>query len=466
MARTNQREGGTARCFIAVATLACMLSPCSSMGAPCHGRSTGSTERWQAAPKSPKEIAGHRISKLFTFNPDDTPDKTSSSRRFLSVQDILQDDSGLIRVCTSFDFLVYDESTERWASFKSPTFERASTLATQMALDGSGRLWIPDRSKPVYFDGTWHMLQEPEVSSRFAGHFPVEERASSALRWLDSLHCLFSTRDGRVLFVRADEIGTFSGPSWRSLVAPTPEAEATYARLPRPQFKGKDVPSLNDHESESPTGVWPNDPDTKRLLSERPFSLLSEVYCGAQDKSGYIWLGADRAAIRLTPAGRGWQIHPLPKGLVNAAGVYEGRDRTLWFFDSYGDLASYDQHTEAWVVYNLIDQFPDWELDPRHHPSEAIRDLFLSQMPRDKWPEPPPNRPLRVHAMYEDREGQIMLGTSSGLVIFNRGQNSWHIFTKSDDGLPGDQVNCIFEDRSGQIWLGANAGIVVLARNP
>jgi ligand-binding sensor domain-containing protein/class 3 adenylate cyclase len=65
----------------------------------------------------------------------------------------------------------------------------------------------------------------------------------------------------------------------------------------------------------------------------------------------------------------------------------------------------------------------------------------------------------KIWCIYEDREGNILLGTNeNGLLIFKG--SKFVSFSKSD-GLINDQVWAITQDENGNLWFGTNEGITV-----
>ena len=60
----------------------------------------------------------------------------------------------------------------------------------------------------------------------------------------------------------------------------------------------------------------------------------------------------------------------------------------------------------------------------------------------------------RVLAMYEDREGDLWLGTESGGLNMLRDQK-FTTYTTSD-GLSGNLVRCVFQSANGELWIGTD----------
>jgi ligand-binding sensor domain-containing protein/signal transduction histidine kinase len=68
--------------------------------------------------------------------------------------------------------------------------------------------------------------------------------------------------------------------------------------------------------------------------------------------------------------------------------------------------------------------------------------------------EPPAALPPVVQVI-EDGDGNVWLGSPSGLTRFRDGR--WVTFTTAD-GLPDDDVTALYEDREGSLWVGTRGG--------
>jgi ligand-binding sensor domain-containing protein len=60
-----------------------------------------------------------------------------------------------------------------------------------------------------------------------------------------------------------------------------------------------------------------------------------------------------------------------------------------------------------------------------------------------------------VNALYEDRQGQIWLGTENGLLRFREGRFE---NIGSTTGLENESILAILEDRDGRLWIGVDGG--------
>ncbi|WP_421774747.1 ligand-binding sensor domain-containing protein [Gracilimonas sp.] len=64
----------------------------------------------------------------------------------------------------------------------------------------------------------------------------------------------------------------------------------------------------------------------------------------------------------------------------------------------------------------------------------------------------------RVQVIHKDQKGNLWIGTSNGLNLFESSKKRFEVF-KKDDGLPSDVIYGILEDQSGYLWLSTNNGL-------
>lgn len=68
----------------------------------------------------------------------------------------------------------------------------------------------------------------------------------------------------------------------------------------------------------------------------------------------------------------------------------------------------------------------------------------------------------RIEALHIDRKGRFWLGTSNGLILYNRASNAFFLTQanpKIQYQLSGNYVRAILEDQAGDIWIGADKGL-------
>ena len=64
----------------------------------------------------------------------------------------------------------------------------------------------------------------------------------------------------------------------------------------------------------------------------------------------------------------------------------------------------------------------------------------------------------RVNAINEDIDGNLLVGTSNGLVIIHPDRNSQHLYNEKD-GLANSFVYAIEIDRMNNYWVSTNRGL-------
>ncbi len=68
----------------------------------------------------------------------------------------------------------------------------------------------------------------------------------------------------------------------------------------------------------------------------------------------------------------------------------------------------------------------------------------------------------RINALLIDRQGRFWLGTSNGLVLFDRQTNTFRLSQsnpKAQYQLTGNYIRALLEDQQGNIWVGTNRGL-------
>ncbi|WP_255905235.1 hybrid sensor histidine kinase/response regulator [Paradesertivirga mongoliensis] len=69
-----------------------------------------------------------------------------------------------------------------------------------------------------------------------------------------------------------------------------------------------------------------------------------------------------------------------------------------------------------------------------------------------------------VNTLFQDRDGNLWVGTNVGLDLFNRDDNSFTHFVSSPgrNGLGADGVNYILGDKNGDLWIATNGGLTFM----
>jgi len=221
--------------------------------------------------------------------------------------------------------------------------------------------------------------------------------------------------------------------------------------------------------------IWA-DPSDPRKPSYDSFIEIHE------DQKGRIWLGArDGALNRYDPETGIFHRFPVREGsplgpdddrVFSIAGDHEGK---IWLGTMTG-LECFDPKTET---FTTITPDPD---DPAGLPQGSVRDLLLDDRGNlwmSVWGNgaayrdphtgdfhhfehlPQDRNSLSsnvVLSIFQDSEGRIWLGTSSGLNLLDPESGTCRWFTERE-GLPNNTIYRIQEDNEGGLWVSTNYGL-------
>jgi signal transduction histidine kinase/ligand-binding sensor domain-containing protein/DNA-binding response OmpR family regulator len=152
-----------------------------------------------------------------------------------------------------------------------------------------------------------------------------------------------------------------------------------------------------------------------------------------EDRDGTLWIGTDGAGIKQYKDGqvRDWTGNGgLPAGVVWP--ILHARDGTVWI-GTYDGLAHWSATTNAATKPGTNAGTMDTYTTRNGLPSNIVSSLM------------------------EDRDGNVWVGTSGGLVRIRAGDRAMHVMTEND-GLASDWVFALYEDREGSMWVGSQGG--------
>ncbi len=154
-----------------------------------------------------------------------------------------------------------------------------------------------------------------------------------------------------------------------------------------------------------------------------------------QDKQGFIWLGTESGLNKYDGCNfKVFNSDPDNLFSIRASGVkniFEDHTGLLWLSFSTGGLSYYNPKTEKF--YNFIE---------KTNISSGLSDNT-------------------VNVIFEDKKGNVWIGTNKGLNRFVRENNSFHYYftSKGKKQHTGDQVNAIYQDKQNNLWIGSDHGL-------
>jgi len=183
---------------------------------------------------------------------------------------------------------------------------------------------------------------------------------------------------------------------------------------------------------------------------------LARVRDIQQDKRGMLWL-ADGRNVEVIASGRVVTVYPLP----NARLLYIAGDGTIFAGDGH-TLFRFEQSRFVPERRKGPEEFVQVLLDREQHLWMASGGLEgISRYADGKLELLGVQEGLAsndARALFEDRDGDMWIGTISGLQRLHRGRFTHYT---ERDGLPlNSQYDAIFEDKSQSIWAGTlGAGV-------
>ena len=182
-----------------------------------------------------------------------------------------------------------------------------------------------------------------------------------------------------------------------------------------------------------------------------------------ESKAGTLWLGTDRAVLRLTGSGDYEEVIGLSTNALNQAAIgdvfdcNEDREGRIWFGTSKNGVY-------CWQA-GKVTKIPDPALDGTSVlavaedkdgriwvGTQAELRCYDTNLARKDIPA----LNGEVRALLADRNGTVWIGTTGlGLALYRDGAYS---FLRKTNGLANDYVRCLAEDREGSLWVGTREG--------
>jgi signal transduction histidine kinase/ligand-binding sensor domain-containing protein len=192
-----------------------------------------------------------------------------------------------------------------------------------------------------------------------------------------------------------------------------------------------------------------------------------------QARDGAIWVSLDKEPTLLRHQNGNWErVTPdlAPADLSGTVSLFASRDGTLWLqtYHSLYVLKEAEKHFERFAAISGRTVLSEdktgriWASDDR-----GTRPLLLAPSRGGNFPTPPFNRWTAVTRF--DRDGNLWITNGQGLFRLQTpdvrglgasesGESRVEGLT-SKDGLTADTTTPLFEDREGNIWIGTTRGL-------
>ena len=309
-----------------------------------------------------------------------------------------------------------------------------------MMLDRSGQLW--------FGTSTGVSIASSEVDQPFAAHalsFMTVEGLVS-----DNIQAMCEDSDGRLWFGTSSGGVNFSDRSWQTFTTGSSLPDNVITALATDRDGNLWVGTRN--------GLYKYNRSISQQLAIGPtsngliwgtFTLIdgppsNDIRALAVDKEGNLWVGTDKG-IGVFDGISFFQYYTQRDGL-------SGNSVHALTVDSAGNV---------WAGTGLL------------IPEDDALGLFggLSKFDGNNWIRMP-FQGATVSTLFEDRGGNIWIGTFSAGVTVLKGGNPPSIpplikggrgdFTTAD-GLPSNKISAIIEDVAGRIWIGTANGISIFS---
>lgn len=171
--------------------------------------------------------------------------------------------------------------------------------------------------------------------------------------------------------------------------------------------------------------LYNNDGTFTRITEGAPISYTIEDYCGnicfSDGKNLYFYNQTTKEINRIKYTGTD-EIYT----------IYEDSDNILWIGTLYHGLKRYNRITKSFETINL------GQIDNIDFNNEQIGDII------------------------EDKEGNLILATRNGILIYNKKNNNTHLISHNglEDGLTDETIIALYKDINETIWVGTlNGGV-------
>jgi ligand-binding sensor domain-containing protein/signal transduction histidine kinase len=391
-----------------------------------------------------------------------------------AVRCILEDPSGSLWLATDSGLVLFDpeaRKTRRYLHHPDDANSLSGNDVRFMVRDKAGNLWVSNSR------GLDRLDPRTGQVTRYAAYLPTQDVTQLAIDRFD--HLWIGTAAGlcRLALDSADQpaFDCFRADRRNPRSLASDYVRVLFADRGGQIWIGTENGGLDRFDHQTGTFIHcRSDPDRLSSLNN------DSVYSLAQDRTGTLWVGTFAGGVNLSRR-NGEAIrhfHSIP-GNPNSlsydsiAGFFEDRDGYIWISTDGGGLNRFDPRTHSfkhWTTKNsgltrdaVLDVYDDgrgklligtWAgglniFDPRRNSFQAMT-TQNSKLPSDS-----------IFEIARDRRGRLLLGTyQHGLVVYDPSDESVKSYVAGESPL-GANVVLIQEDSEGDFLIGTEAGLML-----
>ncbi|CCH55449.1 histidine kinase [Fibrisoma limi BUZ 3] len=294
----------------------------------------------------------------------------------------------------------------------------------------------------------------------------------------NSVNCILQDREGFLWFGTNDGLAKYDGHSF-TVFQPNP-AQPTHS------FQGNQVMSLCEGRNGHIWAVTMNG-GLHELIKEtgqvipHPINVANHAswwnaqWSACLDHEGLLWISTYGGLACYNSATHHFSLYPSPKNDLPLRSVFEDRQHRLWVGSLKG-LYLFDRKSAR---YSLIPLNRPTDYQPFYvafHQDQNdrlwvgtvgdglfridLRDPSLRLTPYN--PEGKINRYIFLNGIRQDNNGNIWVGTNSGLQRINPETDqvtTCRANLENDGCISSNNAQAVFLDRSGTLWVGTDNGI-------
>ncbi|MCS3796283.1 two-component regulator propeller domain-containing protein [Niastella sp. OAS944] len=352
------------------------------------------------------------------------------------IADMAADNAGIIWVIYADGLLEgYNSATEKLIFSKADIFKRSDELRYRLFADMQNELWIYTDSYPqgafcfnTVTNQLLHYHREGSVTRLNNNLVTGIQQDNNGMIWITTDHGgvnLINKRTGSISYLenKAEDIKSISQNS----------INAIYRDNTGIIWLGSYKKGINYyHENIIKFPVY------RHLLSDARSLPFDDVNRFVEDDKGNLWIGTNGGGLiyydRSNNTYRTFKHNPANANSISNDVIVSlciDHNKKLWIGSYYGGLDCYNGQRFIHYKNDVAD-------------STSISDNSI-------W------------EIYEDAQQQLWIGTlRGGLNRFDAQKNIFYHYRKGPGSLNSDYVSALAEDQQGNLWIGTESGINIL----